>query len=76
MRDDAYFPKLNASAPTYHENGGMTVRAEIASRCLQAIVSRNGVNWTSEIVSAGYAVKLADALIRELNKPTAEKGEK
>lgn len=74
MHDDAYFPKLNASAPTYHENGGMTVRAEIASRALQGLAAAHGARW-SEMQMAGYAVKLADALIYELNK-IAEKGEK
>lgn len=70
-----------ADLPGYHYYSGLTVRAEIASRCLAGMLSSldadtassaqevsEGLGISAEAYMAGEAVKLADALIAELNK--------
>jgi len=49
-------------------DGGMSLRAYIATAALQGMLADSNVNGTAETLSIG-AVIIADALIAELNKP-------
>lgn len=66
--------KIDPNAPAYplQEHGdmqshsGMTIRAEIASRIMAGFAANP--NGAMSTIDADYAVKMADALIAELNK--------
>lgn len=66
---------IDPNAPVFPSHGtmgevchkGMTIRAEIAARAMQGMLS-NSDNNRSPGVLAIWAMKYADALIAELNK--------
>jgi len=55
-----------------HYNKGMTIRAEIASRCMVGLIVAGGISDHFWGVHATAAVRAADALIAELNKEPVE----
>lgn len=66
--------KIDPNEPAMPQMGevtnytGLTIRAEIASRCLQGILSKShDFAWAYE-ESAQLSIKFADALISELSK--------
>jgi len=61
-------PSHTRTKPPIQTCAGLTIRAEIASRCLQGILSKgHDFAWAYE-ESAQLSIKFADALISELNK--------
>jgi hypothetical protein len=48
---------------------GLTIRAELAARMMAGFAASSCLDGTIEL-HAQYAVRWADALIEELNKPT------
>lgn len=58
------------SSSAYTGESGLTVRAYIAAKALQGILSNPNVNMLglNELGKSELSVKMADALIAELNK--------
>lgn len=59
---------MYTSAEKNWENGGMTIRTELAARAMQGMLVNAPFNTTDLELISELAVKYADALIEELNK--------
>lgn len=71
--DETISPQLTASEITGHPYsvGGLTIRQHFAAMAMQGIISNSykeseASNWLD--IAVEHSVKIADALINELNK--------
>lgn len=68
--DAPAYPLVNDSSKQYHWiHHGLTIRAELAARMMAGFAACPSEGGGTIEGSAQYAVRWADALIEELNKP-------
>lgn len=69
--DGPAFPMQVIASPNSEIQYGMSLRAYIATAALQGLLGNGSLKWDQDKVCSTYSdasVKLADALIAELNK--------
>lgn len=70
--NDPAFSFVDENGGSYEDRQvylGLSIRAELAARAMQGILSSNtGNEWMKPEICAQYSIKYANALIEELNK--------